>query len=84
MSLTFFSKMILKNPSIFVAGASEDFLRRITWFSGVTEWRSEKGLVIRESYYEKMQRLMKEAGKYYCETTKPSVRPSPLSPTEER
>lgn len=49
--------MILKNPSIFVAGASEDFLRRITWFSGVTEWRSEKGLVIRESYYEKCRDL---------------------------
>lgn len=25
MSLTFCSKMILKNPSIFVAGASEEF-----------------------------------------------------------
>ena len=49
--------MILKNPSIFVAGVSEDFLRRITWFSGVTEWRSEKGLVIGESYYEKCRDL---------------------------
>lgn len=45
---------------------------------GIRKRIGNKGIILR-----KMQRLMKEAG-IYCETTKPSVRPSPLYPTEER